>query len=180
MFGKTAEPVSEKDRIGTIIGAGTEVEGSLNVKTSLRIDGVVSGEIHTAGRVILSENGKVKGNISASNIILSGTVEGNLKILEKTEILPSGRLYGDVETKTLVVDEHAVFDGKCTMRKEEAKPEVEKPVEERKGHSDAQAVHEDNDTMKEAAAADEKKADEHTGGNGQDNRGRNSNNRNKK
>ena len=64
--------------------------------------------------MVVSEKGLIKGNISAENFTLGGELTGNAKVRGKAEILSTGKLYGDILTKTLIMDESAVFDGKCS------------------------------------------------------------------
>lgn len=101
--------------VETIIGEGARLVGTLTVKSLLRIDGVVEGEVISDNKVVISEKGLIKGNVTASHICLGGEINGNIHSLEKTEILSTGRMYGDIQTKTMVMDENAVFEGKCTM-----------------------------------------------------------------
>ena len=68
----------------------------------------------------------VKGDIKAEEILVAGTVYGNLTAGQRIELTESGRVLGDMITKTLVIDEGASFKGNCTM-------EV---VEERKASED--------------------------------------------
>lgn len=106
-------------QIDTIIGEGTRIVGTLHCKTILRIDGIVEGDVHSENKVVVSEKGLLKGNVSAEHFTLGGELSGNAKVRGKAEILSTGKLYGDILTKTLIMDENAVFDGKCTMTKAE-------------------------------------------------------------
>lgn len=99
----------------TIIGAGTVVEGLLNVSSSARIDGTVNGDIVSEGVIVISETGIVNGNITAAEVKIGGTVNGNLIISGKTELVSKGRLVGDIKTESLSIDETAVFQGNCKM-----------------------------------------------------------------
>ena len=105
------------ERIDPIIGEGTRILGTLHCKTLLRVDGVSEGDVISDSKVVVSEKGLIKGNISAENFTLGGELTGNAKVRGKAEILSTGKLYGDILTKTLIMDESAVFDGKCSMTK---------------------------------------------------------------
>lgn len=102
-------------KIDTIIGEGTRIVGTVTCKTLLRVDGIIEGEIISESKVVVSEKGLVKGDISAENMTLGGELTGNAHVREKSEILATGRLHGDIITKTLIMDENAIFEGKCTM-----------------------------------------------------------------
>ena len=104
--------------ITTIVGNDTVVEGTIITKSSVRIDGTLIGGVSAEGVVILSKNGKIKGNIMAENIVVAGVVEGNMQIREKVNVEPTGEIYGDITTKSLLIDEESVFQGNCYMNRE--------------------------------------------------------------
>ncbi|MCR4685875.1 MAG: polymer-forming cytoskeletal protein [Lachnospiraceae bacterium] len=104
--------------ITTVVGADTVVEGTIITKSSVRIDGTLIGGVSAEGVVILSRNGKIKGNIMAENIVVAGVVEGNMQIREKVNVEPTGEIYGDITTKSLLIDEESVFQGNCYMNRE--------------------------------------------------------------
>ncbi len=104
--------------ITTIVGNDTVVEGTIITKSSVRIDGTLIGGVSAEGVVILSKNGKIKGNIMAENIVIAGVVEGNMQIREKVNVEPTGEIYGDITTKSLLIDEESVFQGNCYMNRE--------------------------------------------------------------
>ena len=63
----------------------------------------------------MSPDGKIKGNISAQSVIISGEVDGDITVTGKLELLSSGKIAGDIVAGSLVIDEGASFDGRCTM-----------------------------------------------------------------
>lgn len=111
------------DEIDTIIGPGTKFEGSIEAIGIVRVDGEFNGNIVTKGDVIVGENGRVDGTISARNMVVSGSSEANLNCYEKLEIRSQGRVSGDITVKSIIIEENAIFNGKCSMRskKENAK-----------------------------------------------------------
>lgn len=117
----------------TIIGAGTVIEGVLKASASTRIEGIVNGDITSEGVVVIANEGVVNGNITAIDVKISGTVEGNLTISGKTELIANGKLTGDIKTGSLSIDETAVFQGNCKMNSvsEEEKTTVNEEVEEK-------------------------------------------------
>ncbi len=101
--------------INTIIGDNSKIEGVLTASESTRIDGLLEGKIISQSTVIVGEHGVVRGDITAIEILVAGTVYGNLKAEERIELTETGRVLGDLVTKTLVIDEGASFKGNCTM-----------------------------------------------------------------
>ena len=57
-------------------------------------------------------------NRMAENIVVAGVVEGNMQIREKVNVEPTGEIYGDITTKSLLIDEESVFQGNCYMNRE--------------------------------------------------------------
>lgn len=104
-------------RVSSVIGKKTIVEGTLIGNELLRIDGLVKGIVKSEGKIIVGNGGKVEGKIEANEIFVGGTVEGELFATEKVEANPTGRIYGDIHTKRLIVDDNAVFEGRCYMEK---------------------------------------------------------------
>lgn len=122
MFGREREKDDKINlancTITTIVGSDTVVEGTIITKSSVRIDGTLVGGVSAEGVVILSKNGKIRGNIMAENIIVAGVVEGNMQIREKTNVEPTGEIYGDITTKKLLIDEESIFQGNCYMNRD--------------------------------------------------------------
>jgi cytoskeletal protein CcmA (bactofilin family) len=111
---------AKTDRVGgpenvTLVGEEAFFHGVLAVKGSLRVDGVVEGDITDAISVEIGKKGKVKGNIAGEVVSVAGTVEGDVIASRSIEILSGGRVTGSIRTPTLRIEEGAVFDGQCTM-----------------------------------------------------------------
>ncbi|MCG8540619.1 MAG: polymer-forming cytoskeletal protein [Clostridia bacterium] len=102
----------------TLIGNNATFEGSLKTSGLLRIDGVFNGDIEVNGDIIVGKEGKVVGNVKTSNIEISGLVEGNVIATDHLKISSTGRLLGDIDVSTFIVEEKATFDGKCKMKNE--------------------------------------------------------------
>lgn len=102
-------------RINSIIGSDMVVEGNIRAKETVRVEGSVVGNVETEGALIISATGKVKGNIKGSNIVVGGVLEGDLTSSGKTELISTGKVIGNMNTKSLIVDENAVFQGQCIM-----------------------------------------------------------------
>lgn len=114
---KNTDAASEKTQvsIGTVIGPGAVLNGNLTAPQTIRIDGTLGGDCICKGNLILGPDGIIKGNIEAQDISLSGKVTGDVRAHGKLELFSTARLTGDVTAKSLIVDENACFDGRCTM-----------------------------------------------------------------
>ena len=89
------------------------------VTKSLRVDGVLVGNIKDAANVIIGETAQVKGNITANYVVIDGTVEGNITANDSIELLNKSRVTGDLTTTILSINEGAKFKGKSLMIEKE-------------------------------------------------------------
>jgi cytoskeletal protein CcmA (bactofilin family) len=115
-------------RVNSVIGKGTEFEGTIRTKETIRIEGFVKGNIISDGTVIIGNGGNVDGKIEAVNILVGGEAHGELYASEKIEANSSGRIFGNLHTKGLIVDEKALFQGTCEMTGRE-EPKAAKETE---------------------------------------------------
>ncbi|MFC1512685.1 polymer-forming cytoskeletal protein [bacterium] len=105
-------------KIETTIAEGTNINGDLNVNTgSVRIDGKIDGENINAQGIIIGENGKIKSNINANVVIISGYLQGNVEAKERVEILATANVFGNVKTPCISIAEGSIFEGSCLMEK---------------------------------------------------------------
>lgn len=114
----------DSNKIDTIIGPNSLIKGDLHSKGTLRVDGTVEGKLSSDSTVILGEKGVAKATITAQQVIIGGTVHGNVIAQDRLEILSTGRVYGDVQTASsrFIVAEGVIFEGRCTMGARMAEP----------------------------------------------------------
>lgn len=103
------------DNIVGLLGKGTEFEGKLIFEGTLRIDGKFKGEIVTKGILAIGEGAVVHAEVEADTIIVRGEVHGNLKATKKIEIKGSGKLLGNINTPSLIIEAGVIFEGSCQM-----------------------------------------------------------------
>ncbi len=106
-------------RVSSVIGKKTIVEGTLIGNELLRIDGLVKGTVKSEGKIIIGNGGTVEGIVEAHEIYVGGTIRGELFATGKVEANCTGKIFGDIHTKNLVVDENALFEGRCEMIRDE-------------------------------------------------------------
>jgi len=116
MFGSSK--VEKKiGRIETVVGHESIVTGTVATKGSLKIDGVVNGGIEQADSVIVGENGKIIGDITAQTVIVSGEIAGNIHAYVSIELTEDARVKGDIKTLQISINEGAFFEGNVMMEK---------------------------------------------------------------
>ncbi len=99
----------------TIISNGVKIEGKVSSNGSIRLDGVINGDIISEGNVTIGDQGEVYGKVNGQSITIGGKVEGLINAKEKLMLESKADLKGDVFTKILVVEAGARFDGKSNM-----------------------------------------------------------------
>ena len=108
--------MKKRDEINAFLGKDTEFEGKLSFKGAVRIDGHFTGEIFTEGTLIVGEMAVIESNIHVSHIIISGEIRGNIIADNRIEIHAPGKVFGNIQAPTVVIEEGVIFEGNCRMR----------------------------------------------------------------
>ncbi len=120
---ETAEPVAAgaPGEVNAYLGKGSRVTGKLNFEGTVRVDGQVEGEIAAQDTLIVGETAIVNAQISGSSIVIKGRVTGDITARKRVEIRAPGKLFGNVTTPSLVIQEGVIFEGHCSMGGEASK-----------------------------------------------------------
>src|SRR5215211_1722399 len=98
------------------VGNGTELTGEANFKGMLRVDGHLSGKVHSdEGTLIVSTNGVIDANIEVAVAQIHGTVNGDIIASKRIEMGRVAKVTGNVQTPALVIENGALFEGSCRM-----------------------------------------------------------------
>jgi cytoskeletal protein CcmA (bactofilin family) len=104
-----------EDEIESTIGAHTNVDGSFKSENSIRIRGTVQGEIESRRAILVDEEANVTAKVTAENVTVAGQVSGQIYCSGRVEIRPSGRVVGEINAGTLIMQEGAFFEGHLKM-----------------------------------------------------------------
>jgi len=114
MFGKKVS--KPKNRIDSLIGAEARIDGNIGFNGGLRVDGEVNGNvIATPGKpstLVLSELGRVNGEISVTHLVVNGVIDGPVRAAEYLELQSKARVTGNVHYKTLEIQLGAIVEGR--------------------------------------------------------------------
>jgi cytoskeletal protein CcmA (bactofilin family) len=102
--------------LNTIIGKDSVIEGTVEVQGGLRVDGVVKGRVSATSSLAVGDSGRVEADMASAEIIIGGKVVGNILAKEKIELQAKAEVDGDITTKNLIIEEGAVFHGRCNMK----------------------------------------------------------------
>jgi cytoskeletal protein CcmA (bactofilin family) len=102
--------------MNTIIGKEAVFTGTLDVKGAVRVDGTVKGKIICSDTVTVGSGGLVEADIEAQSTVVVGKLIGNILAADKIELQAKSDVEGDITTKSLVVEQGAIFCGACHMK----------------------------------------------------------------
>jgi cytoskeletal protein CcmA (bactofilin family) len=100
------------------LDSGSHLKGELRFDASFRVDGKLTGAVTSDGDLIVGESGEIDGEIRVGQIFISGTVRGTVQAARKIQIAPSGKLFAEIDTPALVIEDGATFEGSCSMSRD--------------------------------------------------------------
>jgi cytoskeletal protein CcmA (bactofilin family) len=122
MFNKTNKP---QNRIDSLIGATTRIEGNVIFSGGLRVDGIVRGNVASVaeepGTLVVSADARIDGEVQAAHIVVNGAINGSVHATETLELQAGSRVKGDVYYKSIEVHQGAVVEGRLVHHSAEVK-----------------------------------------------------------
>ncbi len=112
--------------IETVLGPNTSAQGDIRSSGGVRIDGDFGGTIDIAGNLVIGEQAKVVATITANNVQVQGVVQGNITA-KRLEVLDTGKLWGDIQVESFVLDDGGFYQGKSKMQGDSEPPLLEAP-----------------------------------------------------
>jgi cytoskeletal protein CcmA (bactofilin family) len=100
---------------GAYLGRGTRINGKIAFDGPARIEGQIEGEIVASESLLIGEAAVLNAQVSGVTIVIHGKVTGDINASKKLEIRAPGRVFGNVTTPSLVIEEGVVFEGHCSM-----------------------------------------------------------------
>jgi cytoskeletal protein CcmA (bactofilin family) len=121
------EPAASNNGSATI-GKAVMVKGQIVSREDLVIDGEVEGTVEAHDhRVTVGPNGKVQAGVKAREIVVLGSIQGNVEATDKIDIRKDAKLVGDIKTARIVIEDGAYFKGSIDIAKGETKPPQPSP-----------------------------------------------------
>lgn len=115
---------------GTTVGVNVALSGTLKDQNDISVFGMVEGEVISEKSVTIGQSAQVKGPVRGELVTVAGVVRGSITAGEKLELLETGKVFGSIVTKNLVVHSGAILVGKSDMPTGEAEDIVEAPEPE--------------------------------------------------
>lgn len=111
---------SKLQQIDTLIGAGTQIEGDVRFSGGLHIDGHIRGNVeaaaNSAATLSISDSGVIEGSVAAPNVILNGTIHGDIIAHERVELGATAKVSGNVYYALIEMAMGAEINGKLIHR----------------------------------------------------------------
>ncbi len=105
------------DRISTFIGADASIDGTIEFKGTIRVDGQVKGKIISSdGTVVVGEKAAVDAELHVNVAVIMGEVNGAIEAKERIEVYPPGRVGGDIQAPVISIEPGGIFNGSCVMK----------------------------------------------------------------
>ena len=107
---------TKSDAVSTFLGHDAGVEGTIEFKGTIRLDGKVKGKIiSNGGTVIIGDKAIIEAEISVDTVIVKGSVKGSIAASGHIEAYPPARIVGDIRAPVINIHSGVVFNGSCTM-----------------------------------------------------------------
>ena len=114
-----------QNRIDSLIGVTTRIEGNVIFSGGLRVDGMVRGNVVAVAEqpstLVISFDARIDGEVQAAHIVVNGTINGPVHATETLELQAGSRVKGDVYYKTIEIHQGAVVEGRLVHHAAEAK-----------------------------------------------------------
>ena len=118
----------DTSRGSATIGKSVTIKGEIYSREDLVVDGEVEGSIELSDhRLTIGPNGKLRAGVKAREIVILGTINGNVEALDKIDIRKDARLVGDIKTARIIIEDGAYFKGSIDIVKQEP-PKVAQPA----------------------------------------------------
>lgn len=140
MWGNMKKP-KQSAKIDSLIGQNSEIHGDVRFSGGLHVDGTIRGNVLSeegSGSVLtLSERGLIEGEVKVPNVVLNGTIVGDVHALEHIELAARARVNGNVYYNLIEMAMGAEVNGNLVHRSEAGKPVVPIKTEDKKVSGDS-------------------------------------------
>lgn len=111
---------SGRQALSAFIDQGSEFEGKLSFKDTVRVDGAFRGEISSENTLVVGETGEIFATVRSRTVVVAGAVTGDVVASERLVLQKTARLEGDVQAGSLQMEDGAVLNGRISMKKRDA------------------------------------------------------------
>ena len=115
----------QADALSTFLGTDTTIEGSINFKNTIRLDGKVKGTVQSnGGTLIVGEGAVIQADVNVGSAIIKGEINGSIMASKQIEVYPPAKIIGDIEAPMVAIESGVTFNGNCRMLKGDSEQET--------------------------------------------------------
>jgi len=104
-----------REEFTALLGAGTEYNGRLSFKGTVRVDGRFAGDIISEGKLILGKDAHVEGTVRVSELVVHGVLRGEVIVTRRSVLHQTARIHANLATALLIMEEGAELHGNLCM-----------------------------------------------------------------
>ncbi|MDO8527916.1 MAG: polymer-forming cytoskeletal protein [Deltaproteobacteria bacterium] len=119
--------LKSKDQVNGLLDKGCSVDGKIVFDGTVQINGEFNGEVSSEGTLIVGQDARLSGQVVVDTLICYGTVDGKVDAKTRIEIRVPSVVTADISTKSLMIEEGALFQGRCFMQQPSKVEELPKP-----------------------------------------------------
>jgi cytoskeletal protein CcmA (bactofilin family) len=106
----------QAEALSTFLGTDTTIEGSINFKNTIRLDGKVKGTVQSnGGTLIVGEGAVIQADVNVGSAIIKGEINGSIMASKQIEVYPPAKIIGDIEAPVIAIESGVTFNGNCRM-----------------------------------------------------------------
>ena len=106
-----------RKKLTAFLDEGSEIEGKYTFSGTVLLNGKFQGEIASPDTLIIGERGVVNASVRAGTLVVNGELVGDVHASERVELSGKARVFGDLESPVIVLEEGVLFEGRCRMPK---------------------------------------------------------------
>ena len=95
----------------TVLGKTMQIKGDIFSEEAMSLNGEMEGRLEVNAPLTIGPSGKVKASVKATEIVVDGTVHGNVEAVQRIVLRKGAHLVGDVKTAGIVIEDGAYFKG---------------------------------------------------------------------
>lgn len=113
-------PTGSRKKLTAFLDEGSEIEGKYTFTGTVLLNGKFQGEIASPDTLIIGERGVVNASVRAGTLVVNGELVGDVHASERVELTGKARVFGNLESPVVVLEEGVIFEGHCRMPKPDA------------------------------------------------------------
>jgi cytoskeletal protein CcmA (bactofilin family) len=112
------KPAGRQNDLNGFLDKGSDLKGELCFETHFRVHGKFTGNVVSEGELIVGEGGELEGDLKVGEVLISGVVRGTVHASRKVQITATGKVYADIDTPSLLMEDGAFLEGRFSMSRE--------------------------------------------------------------